>query len=106
MPCFAVPKKLSTAVLFGIGGDKPGVDDPRNGLIPVLRLAFGLYLQRRELDKGESFGFSTRLRPDTKRRTSANLPSCVFAAELLKRLHGGRFLTKARASLANDVQRG
>ena len=60
---------------------KAGVDDRRRDLIPVLRLAFGLYLQRRELDKGESFGFSTRLRPDTKRRTSANLPSCVFAAE-------------------------
>jgi len=52
LPCFAVPEKLSTAVLFGIGGDKPDVDDPRSGLIPVLRLAFGLYLQRRELDKG------------------------------------------------------
>jgi len=46
LPCFAVPEKLSTAVLFGIGGEKPGVDDPRSGLIPVLRLAFGLYLQR------------------------------------------------------------
>ena len=32
--------------------------------------------------------FSTRPRPDTKRRTSANLPSCVSAANLLKRLHG------------------
>src|SRR5215207_1899385 len=31
---------------------KAGVDDRRRDLIPVLRLAFGLYLQRRELDKG------------------------------------------------------
>jgi hypothetical protein len=28
------------------------VDDRRHDLIPVLRLAFRLYLQRRELDKG------------------------------------------------------
>ena len=26
--------------------ERPGPDDPRSGLIPVLRLAFGLYLQR------------------------------------------------------------
>src|SRR5829696_4428630 len=40
LPCFAVPEKLSTAVLFGIGGDKPDVDDPRSGLIPVLPACF------------------------------------------------------------------
>ena len=39
-------------VPFGIGAERPGVDDRRRDLIPVLRLAFGLYLQRRELDKG------------------------------------------------------
>src|SRR5215208_57712 len=31
---------------------KAGVDDRRRDLIPVLRLAFGLYLQRRELHNG------------------------------------------------------
>ena len=31
---------------------KAVVDDRRRDLIPLLRLAFGLYLQRRELDKG------------------------------------------------------
>ena len=48
--------------------ERPGLDDPRSGLSPVLRLAFGLYLQR-----GLGGGFtahtakSPRLRPTGQR---------------------------------------
>ena len=38
--------------------------------------------------KLQFLSFSTRLRPNTKRRTSANLPSCVSAAKFAERLPG------------------
>ena len=46
------PSFASSMALRGHWCGKAGVDDRRRDLIPVLRLAFGLYLQRRELDKG------------------------------------------------------
>jgi hypothetical protein len=53
------PQTLST-MFRSAGGEGPDLDDPIRGLIPVLWLAFGLYLQRRELgrdlgDRGRSF---------------------------------------------------
>ena len=49
--CLAVPQKLSTA-FRSASCERPRLDEPRSGLIAVLRLAFGLYLQRRELGIG------------------------------------------------------
>src|SRR5829696_1239910 len=47
--------------------ERPGPDDPRSGLIPVLRLAFGLYLQRTQ---------NPSVQP--KRRCSGGVPQYLW----------------------------
>src|SRR5829696_10447127 len=89
--CLALADALSTSVRHWCG--KAGVDDPRSGLIPVLRLAFGLYLQRRELDKGAGGDEAAPwLRSQVSRSGAAERPN-----DSLVRLLWVRILRKVRS---------
>src|SRR5215208_2414386 len=66
---------------------KAGVDDRRRDLIPVLRLAFGLYLQRRELDKGAGGDETAGL---VARSSQAQRPRLLRRSWLIVRRRGPR----------------
>src|SRR5829696_8570039 len=75
--------------------ERAGVDDPRSGLIPVLRLAFGLYLQRVELDTGASGRSNSGV---SRRRAPRALGSLRFFAPAF--LAGDFFVLELEAFMA------